>query len=439
MTMLDRRTMMKGAGATLGMAMSARSYAQIKGANDRLRVAVIGVNGRGQAHMSAFSKLPNVAVTHLVDVDSLVLAKRAAEFTAKGNPAPKTERDYRRLLDSKAVDIVTVATPDHWHAKLAIDGMDAGRHVYCEKPIGIAPAEGEALIAVQRRTGRQLQVGNQQRSSMETRQLAALINAGELGEVYEAQTWYANNRTSIGRGHETAPPPNLDWDMWQGPRPRGPYRSNLVHYNWHWFWKYGTGELCNNAMHELDVARWLMGLAFPQTVNARGSRQFYRGDDWEMYDTLALDLVYPDGRVIRWDGNSCNGMLRYGRGRGVLLLGTKGSAIVDRNGFELYDLAGKTVRQVAAAASSETTGTVGEGALDVLHAGNFVDVIRGRSGALASPIREGHISTTLCHLGNIAYRTGSTLTVDTASGKPSSAEAMKLWSVDYQPGWEVKA
>jgi len=436
---MDRRTMIKGAGATLGVAISARSYGQIKGANDRLRVAVVGVNGRGQAHMSAFTKLPNVAVTHLVDVDSQVLAKRAGEFTAKGNAAPQTERDYRRLLDSKAVDIVTVATPDHWHAKLAIDAMDAGRHVYLEKPIGIAPAEGEALIAVQQRTKRHLQVGNQQRSSRETQQLADLIRAGELGDIFEAQTWYANNRDTIGRGQEIAPPAHLDWNLWQGPRPRGPYRSNLVPYNWHWFWKYGTGEICNNAMHELDVARWLMGLTYPKTVSARGSRQFFRGDDWEMYDTLALDLAYADGRTIRWDGNSCNAMQRYGRGRGVLLLGTKGSAIVDRNGFELFDLAGKPIRQVAAAASSETTGTVGEGALDVYHAGNLVDVIRGRANALASPIREGHISTTLCHLGNIAYRTNSVLSVDETTGKPSGLEAMKLWSVDYEPGWEVKA
>jgi predicted dehydrogenase len=431
--------MIKGAGATLGMAVSARSYAQIKGANDRLRVAVIGVNGRGQAHMSAFTKLPNVAVTHLVDVDSQVLAKRAGEFAAKGNPAPQTVHDYRRMLDSKAVDIVTVATPDHWHAKLAVDAMNAGKHVYLEKPIGMAPAEGEALIAVQARTRRALQVGNQQRSSAETRQLADRIRAGELGEVYEAQTWYANNRVSIGRGHEMAPPAHLDWDLWQGPRPRGPYRSNLVPYNWHWFWKYGTGETCNNAMHELDVARWLMGLAFPSTVSARGSRRFFRGDDWEMYDTLALDLTYGDGRIIRWDGNSCNGMLRYGRGRGVLFLGTKGSAIVDRNGFEMFDLAGKQTRKVTAAASSETTGTVGEGALDVYHAGNLVDVIRGRENALASPIREGHISTSLCHLGNIAYRTGAVLSLDESTGRPSSPEGMKLWSVDYEPGWEVKA
>lgn len=439
MTVLDRRTVVKGAGAALGLAMTARSYAQIKGANDRLRVAVVGVNSRGQAHMSAFAKLPNVAVTHLVDVDSQVLERRADEFALRGNLKVGTERDYRRLLDRKAVDIVAIATPDFSHAKIAIDAMNAGHHVYCEKPVGIAPAEGEVMIAVQRRTTRRLQVGNQQRSSRETRQLGDLIQAGELGDVYEAQTWYANNRNSIGRGRETAPPAHLDWDLWQGPRPRGPYRSNLVPYNWHWFWKYGTGETCNNAMHEVDVARWLMGLTYPETVTARGARNFHRGDDWEMYDTLALDLNYANGRTIRWDGQSCNAMPTHGRGRGVLLLGTKGSAIVDRNGFELYDLAGKKIREVKAAAESETTGTMGEGALDVYHAGNLVDVIRGRASALASPIEEGHISTTLCHLGNMAYRTGDALSIDPSTGKPSSPDAMKLWSVDYEPGWEVRA
>ncbi|WP_010545064.1 Gfo/Idh/MocA family protein [Sphingomonas elodea] len=436
--MVDRRTMMKGAVATGAMALSASSYARILGANDRIRVGIVGVNGRGQAHMSAFAKQPNVQVTHFADVDSAVLAKRAGEFAQRWGSKVETTGDYRRLLDSKAVDVITVATPDHWHAKVAIDAMNAGHNVYIEKPIGIAPAEGEALIAAQRRTGRVLQVGNQQRSSLETRQLLDLIRAGELGDVYEAQTWYANNRKSIGKGEIVQPPANLDWNMWQGPRPRGPYRSNLVHYNWHWFWRYGTGETCNNAMHELDVARWLMGVTYPTTVTARGDRRFYRGDDWEMYDSLALDLGFGDGRTIRWDGESCNGMLRYGRGRGTLLLGTKGSAIVDRNGFELYDLAGKKVREVKAAAESETTGTVGEGALDIFHAANFLGVIRGTEPALHSPIAEGHISTTLCHLGNIAYRTGGAITVDPATGKPREAAALKLWTVDYEPGWEVR-
>ena len=437
--MFDRRMMIKSAAAATGLAMTAKSYARIQGANDRLRVGVAGINGRGQAHMSAFAKLPNVEVTHLIDVDAAVLAKRADEFAAKGNTRPRTERDYRRLLSGRDIDIITVATPDFSHAKIGVDAMNAGKHVYLEKPIGIAPAEGEALIAAQKRTGRVLQVGNQQRSSRETRQLLDMVRAGELGEVYEAQTWYANNRKSIGKGQVAAPPPTLDWDLWQGPRPRDRYRTNLVHYNWHWFWKYGTGEICNNAMHELDIARWMMGVTYPTTVSARGSRNFFEGDDWEMYDTMALDLNYDDDRVIRWNGQSCNAMRTYGRGRGVLLLGTKGSAVVDRNGFELYDLAGKMVREVKAPAESETTGTVGEGALDVYHAQNFVDVIRGRQQALASPIQEGHISTTLCHLGNMAYRTDAMLTVDPATGRPSSADAMKLWSVEYEPGWELRA
>jgi predicted dehydrogenase len=437
--MIDRRTIIKGAGAAaVTTAVSAKSYAAILGANDRVRVAVVGVNGRGQAHMAAFAKVPNVAVTHFVDCERDVLAKRAGEFAARGNPAVKIVVDYRRLLGNKAVDIVTVATPDFSHVKIATDAMNAGHHVYCEKPVGLAPAEGEAMIAVQKRTGRTLQIGNQQRSSPETRQLLGLIKAGQLGDVYEAQTWYANARQPIGHGTPATPPATLDWDLWQGPRPRAPFRSNLVPYNWHWVWQYGTGEICNNGMHEIDVARWLMGLTYPNQVEARGSRQFFKNDDWDMYDTMDLTLAYDGDRKITWEGQSGNGVPRYGRGRGVLVLGTKGSAVVDRNGFELYDLGGKMVREVKSPTESETTGTVGIGALDVLHATNMVDVLRGKAGALNSPIAEGHISTNLCHLGNMAYRTKSALAIDPATGRPQSAEAMKLWSVDYQPGWELK-
>ncbi|VVS96485.1 Oxidoreductase [Sphingomonas sp. EC-HK361] len=436
--MMDRRTVVKGMGATIGAAMTAKSYARIKGANDRINVATIGVNGRGQAHIAAFTKVPNVSLTHIVDCDSAVLAKRVAAFSERGLPVPRTESDYRRLLQNKDVDIVTVATPDFSHVKIATDAMNAGHHVYCEKPVGISPAEGEAMIAVQKRTGRKLQIGNQQRSSPETRQLADLVKAGDLGHIYEAQTWYANARKPIGHGKRVSPPATLDWDMWQGPRPRAAYRSNLVPYNWHWVWQYGTGEICNNGMHEIDVARWLMGLTYPSQVEARGQRQFFNDDDWDMYDSMALTLAFDGDRTIRWDGQSGNAMLRYGRGRGVLLLGTKGSAVVDRNGYELYDLSGKQTRVVKAAGESETTGTVGEGVLDIYHAGNLVDNVRGKSTTLNSPIAEGHISTTLCHLGNMAYRTGEILTVDPKTGRPKSAEALKLWAVDYQPGWEIK-
>ncbi|MEZ0472791.1 Gfo/Idh/MocA family protein [Luteimonas salinilitoris] len=436
---MDRRTFLAGLGAgTAATVFSARSYARILGANDRLRVAVIGLNGRGVAHLHGFAATPNTEVTHLVDVDSAVLEKSAGEL-AQGQPRPQLERDYRRLLETRAIDVFSIATPDHSHAKIALDGMAAGKHVYLEKPCGIAPNEGEALVAGQKRHDRVLQMGNQQRSSRETQELVALVRAGELGELYAADTWYANNRTSIGRGSEIAPPPNLDWELWQGPRPRRPYRSNLVHYNWHWFWHWGTGEICNNALHEIDIARWLMDVQFPEQVSAKGARRFHRGDDWEMYDTLRLDLSFAGGRRISWDGHSCNGVERYGRGRGVLVYGTKGSALVDRNGFEIFDLAGKSVRKATAKEASGTTDTVGEGALDLLHIGNFADVIRGKAKALASPISEGHISTLLCHLGNMAYRTGADLSCDPANGRPRSEAALAYWTADYQPGWDIKS
>ncbi len=237
---------------------------------------------------------------------------------------------------------------------------------------------------------------------------------------------------------EQAPPPHLDWDLWQGPRPRAPYRSNLVHYNWHWFWHFGTGEICNNALHEVDVARWLMDVDYPERVEARGARRFDLGD-WEMYDTMDLELAYSGGRTIRWDGHSANGIPRFGRGRGVLVLGTKGSAIVDRNGYEMYDLAGKPTAKVEAPKSGATINTVGVGPLDTMHSTNFAETIRGTARVQASPVRDGHISTTLCHLGNIAYRTGETLRIDQRTGRPSSDAAMKLWGVEYQRGWEIRA
>lgn len=435
--MIDRRTLIGSGAAAAALSVPAMSYARILGANDRLRVAVMGLNGRGPALMNAAAGTPNNEVARLIDVDSLVLEKRAAEFTAGGRRAPALDSDYRRTLDRKDIDALVVTTPDHWHVKASVDALKAGKHVYVEKPLSLAPAEGEALIAVQENSGRVLQMGNQQRSSLETQQLLDLVRQGALGEIYQADTWYANSRGTIGTGQYGAPPPNLDWDMWQGPRPRGQYRSNLVHYNWHWFWRYGTGETTNNALHELDIARMLMDVGYPEQVAARGSRRFYRDDDWEMYDTLSLELVYPGQRLIRWDGHSCSALRRHGRDRGVLVYGTKGTAIVDRNGYEMFDLAGKQIAQVKAAAVSATTNTVGAGDLDFRHFANFADTVRGVATKQASPVREGHISTTLCHLGNIAYRTGKTLSIDQATGRPQDAEAMQYWAVDYEPGWEV--
>lgn len=435
--MIDRRKFLGAATVAAATAMSARSYARVVGANDRINVAIMGLNGRGTAMAKAIAGTPGCSVTRLVDVDAAVLAKRAGELAETLNRRVVCEADYRRALADRDTDVLVVTTPDHWHVKASIDALGAGKHVYVEKPLSLAPAEGEALVAAQARTGLVVQMGNQQRSGLETLQLAQLVREGAIGAVYRAETWYANNRSTIGRSQPAPVPDTLDWELWQGPRPRKPFRTNLVHYKWHWYWEYGTGEITNNALHELDIARMMMGVAYPEKVTAEGSRQFFQDDDWEMYDTLDLTLHYPAGRTIGWSGHSCNGVRRFGRDRGVLLMGTGGSAIIDRNGYEIIELSGKLRSKVDAAAISATTNTVGAGDLDFRHFANFAETIRGRAAVQASPVDEGNISTNLCHLGNMAYRTGAPLLVDPATGRPLSEAAMQYWAVDYEPGWGI--
>ena len=442
--MIDRRHFLKNAtaaalGSSVAAASSAWSYRQILGANDRVRFAVAGVNNRGAAHMTAIASLAGTSLDYLIDVDSEVLRRRIDEYAAAGHRSPKGAGDYRRVLDDKSVDAITIAVPDHWHARLAVDALRAGKHVYVEKPVSAYAQEGEVLMAVAAALPRQVvQYGAQRRSSQVLTEFVELARSGVLGNIYQADTWYADARKSIGNGADTNVPAHLDWDLWQGPAPRTHYRSNVVHYNWHWFWRWGTGELPNNGMHELDVARWVMGVTFPERVAVSGQRRFYRGDDWEMYDTLLAEFTFPAGQIIRWTGHSCNMVPQYGRSRGVMVMGEKGCALLDSDSYEIFDLEGKSVRGAGGGAAIATDHR-GGGNLDNAHFTNFVALIRGRSSVPVAPIREGHISTSYCQLGNIAYRSGLTLHCDPVTGRPSEAAAMQLWSREYAPGWDFTA
>lgn len=435
----SRRNVLKIGGTASALFLTtgcATSHAQIAGANERMNVAVMGVNSRGRALVFGFHKA-GARVTHIVDVDTRVLDEVSGEMVSKGLPAPKLDRDVRRVLEDRDVDALVIAAPDHWHTPAAIMALQAGKHVYLEKPSSHNPREGELLVAAQEKYGKVVQMGNQQRSAPESIELMKRIGEGEIGEVYRAKTWYANNRGSIGNGTQMPAPNWLDWELWQGPAPRRDYQDNLVHYNWHWFWHWGTGETCNNAAHELDIARWAMGLGHPVAVSADGSRRFHTGDDWEMYDTIELKLDYEGDKSITWSGHSCNKVPLFGRTRGTLLYGTQGSAIVDRQGYELYDAAGELVgerkREETSAASSADL--VGAGELTDLHIQNFIETVRGTAANQHSPIQEGVVSTLMCHLGNLAYRTDGALTLDPTTGRPTSSQAMALWGREYQPGW----
>jgi predicted dehydrogenase len=260
------------------------------------------------------------------------------------------------------------------------------------------------------------------------------LREGAIGPVHYARAWYANARDSIGHGQPAAVPDWLDYELWQGPAPRQPYRDNILHYNWHWFWTWGTGEAGNNGVHGLDLCRWGLGLDHPVRVASGGGRYFWR-DDQETPDTQMVTFDFPGGKTVVWEGLSCNRRGIEGSGFGASFHGEGGTMVIEGLGYRLFDRAGKAVE--AAAAGGQEIGVAGPGFdIDEGHLTNFLDAIRAGE-PLRSPIADGQKSTLLCHLGNIAQRTGRVLEIDPTTGRiANDAEAMRLWGRDYAPGWE---
>lgn len=420
--------------AGLAVSSSAKSYAQIPGANDRLNFAVIGLHGRGYAHLAALkANEKNARITHVCDVDSNTLQKFAGAVQKSFGDAPATAKDFRNILAVKDVDAITIATPDHWHTPMAIDGLRAGKHVYVEKPCSHNPAEGALLVEAQRKYGKLVQMGTQRRSSPLYIDVVKKIQDGLIGRAYYAKAWYSNHRKSIGVGKVVPVPAVLDWDLWQGPAPRCPYRDNVQPYNWHWFKTWGTGEALNNGTHEIDVCRWALGVDYPNRVTASGGRYQFK-DDWQFYDTLVTNFEYDD-KLISWEGRSCNGMTLYNRDRGVVINGTTGSIVIDADGCQAYDLKGKRTdggQDGKAASSSDVTG---EGNMTNLHFANFIAAIRGGA-KLNQPIESGNITVTMLQLSNIAWEVQHELKLNPENAHVlDDSQAMKFWGREYEKGW----
>jgi predicted dehydrogenase len=423
------------AAAGLAIGATAKSYGQIMGSNDRLNFAVIGLNGRGYAHLSSLKVNRNAArISHVCDVDSTILRKFADSVRQEVGEAPAAEQDFRRILEQKSVDAITIATPDHWHTPLAIAGLQAGKHVYVEKPCSHNPAEGEMLIQAQQKYGKLVQMGTQQRSSPHTIEIIQKIRDGLIGRPYLAKAWYSNTRKSIGTGKEVPVPPQLDWELWQGPAPRRPYKDNVHPYNWHWFRIYGTGETLNNGTHEVDVCRWALAVDYPKRVTASGGRyQFH--DDWQFYDTLVTGFEYDD-QLISWEGKSCQGMKYYGRDRGSTIMGENGTVLVDRGGYEVYDLKGKKINEFKVGNETSSSDLIGRDSMTDAHFANFIAAIRNGE-KLNAPIDVGNVAVTMLQLSNIAWTVNRELHLDQKDGRiQDDPEAMKMWSRGYQPGWE---
>ncbi|AMV20895.1 Gfo/Idh/MocA family protein [Planctomyces sp. SH-PL14] len=421
---LPRREFLTRSLAFGAMAATTPGFLHAQAPSNEIRIGVMGM-GRGRSVAQSFAKIPGVVVAYVCDTDSERLAAGHKEIEKNTGQTATPVSDFRKMLDDKSVDILVVAAPNHWHAPAAILGCSAGKHVYVEKPCSHNPHEGEVLVEASRKHKRAVQMGNQRRSAPGFIEAIAKIKDGAIGRPYHSRSWYSNLRPTTVLGAETTPPKTLDYELWQGPAPRAPYVEGRIHYNWHWFWDWGNGELGNNGVHSIDISRWALGVDLPTKVLSAGGRYRFK-DDQQTPDTQTVTYEFGDAGSITWEGLSCN---KHAKGF-VHVYGEAGSMEIDESGtYRIYDKNDKVIEEKTHKRN------------DTEHALNLVEAIRNdKPLALNSEILEGHRTTMLCHLGNIAHRTGRTLHCDPATGRiQDDPEAMKYWTRSYEKGWEPKA
>jgi predicted dehydrogenase len=380
--------------------------------NDRIRIACVGVRGQGNAHIRSYSRIENVEIAALCDIDESVLAQRTADLEKAGKPKPETYTDYRKLLDNKDIDAVSIATPNHHHTWMTIAALQAGKHVYCEKPCSHNMFESKQIVAATRKYNKLVQHGANSRSGVAVREAMKHMQDGLLGDVYMARGLCFKWRDTIGRKPVEAVPAGVNYDLWLGPAPKREFTRNRFHYNWHWFWDYGNGDLGNQGIHEVDIARWGLGVTYPKKVSAIGGH-FMFDDDQETPNTLTATYEFDvNGKkkmmvfeVRHWMSNHEAGIgekAEFGAGNtvGNIFYGSKGYLAI--SGYDRY---------------STFLGRKAEPGPSKMEGGNnwknFIDALRsGKREDLNGEIEEGAISCTLVHLANISYRLGRSLQFD---------------------------
>ena len=398
---MQRRTFFKGAaGAAAAKGMAFAAGGRVLGANDRVRVAVLGVNGRGQSHIKGLEPLDNVEVATLVDPDRNIAAKRASEFESTYGRSVPIEQDLRKVLDDKTIDCISVATPNHWHAPAAIWGCQAGKDVYVEKPGAHNIFEGQQLVAAAQKYNRIVQHGVQLRSSEAMQEGIQLLRDGVIGDIYLARTCIYKWRPSVGKKPSEAPPAHIDWNLWQGPAPERPYSSRYVHYNWHWHWDYGNGDIGNQGIHETDLMLWGLGTGLPSEITAMGGK-FLWDDDKETPEVLTALVKWPEKNIMGeiavrpWSSNFEDGV-RVGN----LFYGSKGFLLMKNySSYEVYF------------GQKREPGPKGDAGGD--HYANFIKAVRSRKTSDQNgPVETAHSSSALAHMANIAFRLDRRLDFD---------------------------
>ncbi|SDB44678.1 Tat (twin-arginine translocation) pathway signal sequence [Flavobacteriaceae bacterium MAR_2010_188] len=437
-----KKTAAASAAAFIGnsaMSMAASSYRNIIGANDRIHIGIAGLGRRMGAFIEPIAlKDSNVKLLYICDVMESQRLRGLEEFKKQINYNPTLENDIRKVLNDKDVDVLINATPDHWHTPGSIMAMQAGKHVYVEKPCSHNMYENEQLVKASKHFNKVVQMGNQQRSSPHTIEIIDKIHKGTIGKAYKAVAFYNNGRGEVPIQKKAAVPVGLDWELWQGPAPRRDYTSETWDYNWHWYgWEYGTGEAGNNGTHELDVARWALQVNLPNHTYVEGNKRHFQDDGWEMYDTMEATFKFADEKIIQWDGKSRNNYSTYGAGRGTVIYGTEGSVFVDREKYMLYDRNGTLIKESLSDSTEAGTALGGGGDTSTKHVQNMFEAIRGKS-KLNAPIEDASVSMAMVHYANIAYRIKKAFDIDDKTGQMFDRDAMALWSRTYQPGWDPK-
>ena len=407
MTESTRRDFIKQAGAaTVGTAaLSATSYAAVQGANERIDVGVIGPGGMGTSHIRTLVTQKDVRILTVCDVDRTRLATAAKNATVDGRE-PTTTTDMRRLLENKEIAAVFIATPDHWHAPASILALDAGKHVYVEKPCSHNIREGRLMVDAARRARKICQVGTQSRSTEMNMTAVRMIHEGEIGDVLSVRVWNSQQRGNIGRLKPSEPPKDLDYENWIGPAPMVPYQANRLHGRWRWWYNFGAGDMGNDGVHDLDVARWGLGVdTHPSTITALGGKYFF-DDDQEFPDTQAVIFEWPrvgknnQKKQMIFEQRIWTPYKMEGYENGCAFYGTRGMFIVGHSeGWRLYGPRNKELK------------TVSGGANLLAHHRNFFECIRTNR-TPAADIEIGHLSSSLCHLGNIATRVRRVINFD---------------------------
>jgi predicted dehydrogenase len=408
MTQITRRQFVKGSVvAGLGMAM-AGPLSRVRGANDEIRVGVVGINGRGGAHIKAFGDMEGVRVAALCDVDRKVLDDKAAAFEKKYGRKVDTYVDIRKLLEDKNIDAISIATPNHWHSLATIWACQAGKDVYVEKPCSHNVFEGRKCVEAARKYQRIVQHGTQSRSSKSWARQVAAIASGKYGKLLISKGAASKNgqgRWGVGYKPIQEPPENLDYNLWLGPAQETPYHENLVHYNWHWAWAFGNGEIGNQGVHEMDKARWAIpGATLPKSVISMGGRWV---ESTEGHPPFTDQAQTPNCQLTIMD---FGGPLLVFEVIGLVdKVGVDGKKYPTNVGNEFY-LEGGVIRGGKFYPKDSETAeelAVPEVEMDTDHFGNFIRAMRSRKVEdLNADIEEGHLSAACCHLGNISYRMG---------------------------------